>query len=193
MTDSIRRGLLAVAVSAKRTRKKLEEIEARAMVPGPQGEPGARGARGPEGLAGEPGAPGADGQQGPQGKDGQPGPQGPKGDKPDHEWAGTALRFEKPDGTWGEAVDLKGAPAKRGGGGGSAAPAQPAAPTSPVFTYTDGLLTSASYSDGSIKTMSYAAGQLTRVDFARPGQPTTRKTLTYNPDGTVGAVVESVL
>lgn len=33
---------------------------------------------------------------------------GLKGDKPDHEWNGTQLRFENPDDSWGEYVDLKG-------------------------------------------------------------------------------------
>jgi hypothetical protein len=36
------------------------------------------------------------------------GPQGPKGDKPAHDWSGTRLGFENPDGTWGNYVDLKG-------------------------------------------------------------------------------------
>lgn len=53
---------------------------------------------------------------------GEPGPPGPKGDKPDHEWNGTQLRFEKPDGGWGEYVDLRGPKGSRGdrgpGGGG---------------------------------------------------------------------------
>jgi len=60
----------------------------------------------------------AKGEPGPAGP---PGPQGPKGDKPAHEWKGTALRFENPDGTWGDAVDLRGPKGSRGssGGGGS--------------------------------------------------------------------------
>ncbi len=35
---------------------------------------------------------------------------GPQGDTPDHEWTGTELRFENPDGTWGTYVDLQGLP-----------------------------------------------------------------------------------
>lgn len=31
-----------------------------------------------------------------------------KGDIPDHYWSGTSLRFQKPDGSWGDFVDLKG-------------------------------------------------------------------------------------
>jgi hypothetical protein len=43
---------------------------------------------------------------------------------PDHEWIGTMLRFQKPDGDWGELVNLKGKDGARGprgpGGGGGA-------------------------------------------------------------------------
>jgi len=58
---------------------------------------------------------GKDGEQGPRGPEG---PQGPKGDKPKHEWRGSKLRFEKPDGTWGKYVDLQGPAGRRGGSGG---------------------------------------------------------------------------
>ena len=34
--------------------------------------------------------------------------QGDKGDPPAHEWQGTTLRFENPDGSWGQFVDLMG-------------------------------------------------------------------------------------
>jgi hypothetical protein len=45
---------------------------------------------------------------------------GQKGDMPGHQWDGTRIRFEKPDGSWGEWVDLRGtATAGAGGGGGS--------------------------------------------------------------------------
>lgn len=40
---------------------------------------------------------------------GEKGEKGDKGDMPAHEWSGTMLRFEKPDGSWGEFVDLQGA------------------------------------------------------------------------------------
>lgn len=42
------------------------------------------------------------------------GEDGDMGPMPDHEWDGTKLRFERPDGTWGEWVDLKG---EHSGGG----------------------------------------------------------------------------
>jgi hypothetical protein len=42
------------------------------------------------------------------------GGQGEKGDPPAHEWQGTALRFENPDGSWGQFVDLKGEKGDKG-------------------------------------------------------------------------------
>lgn len=42
------------------------------------------------------------------------GPQGVKGDKPLHQWAGTLLQFENPDGSWGASVDLKGEKGDKG-------------------------------------------------------------------------------
>lgn len=92
---------------------------------------GARGEKGEKGDRGEKGDIGATGKQGPAGKDGKtpkagvdfPLPKngldgkdgkdgksivGDKGDKPDHKWEGTKLMFEKPNGKWGKAVDLKG-------------------------------------------------------------------------------------
>ena len=36
------------------------------------------------------------------------------GDPPAHEWEGTALRFENPDGSWGQFVDLKGEKGEKG-------------------------------------------------------------------------------
>lgn len=41
-----------------------------------------------------------------------------EGHTPKHEWDGTKLRFEKPDGTWGKWVDLQGKPGKPGQGQG---------------------------------------------------------------------------
>lgn len=39
---------------------------------------------------------------------------GPKGDKPAHEWNGTSLSFENPDGSMGESVNLKGQKGDKG-------------------------------------------------------------------------------
>ncbi len=44
---------------------------------------------------------------------GQQGEKGDTGPMPNHDWSGTALRFENPDGTWGDRVDLKGEPGNR--------------------------------------------------------------------------------
>ncbi len=101
---------------------------------GPQGDVGPQGPIGPEGPQGVPGNAGRDGKvgaRGPAGKpgaDGEDGTQGPVGPMPDHQWSGTQLRFEEPDGSWGKYVDLKGPQgqpgANGGGGGGGITPVQ---------------------------------------------------------------------
>jgi hypothetical protein len=60
------------------------------------------------------------GDQGEQGERGGKGEQGETGPAPRHQWDGTRLRFERPDGTWGAWVDLKGAMGAAGSGGGGA-------------------------------------------------------------------------
>lgn len=71
-------------------------------------------------LTGPIGPEGPQGPQGERGPRGPEGPQGPIGPMPDHQWAGTSLRFEEPDGTWGKYVDLRGPAGVQGvpGGGG---------------------------------------------------------------------------
>ena len=102
------------------------------------------GETGPPGPPGPPGENGRDGQNGKDGKDGQrglkgdPGPKGdrgPPGPPPNHQWRGTELRFELPDGEWGEWVDLApltrpGASTLRGfiGGGSGGGTSQPGPP-----------------------------------------------------------------
>lgn len=95
---------------------------------GPQGERGEQGVRGERGEPGPVGADGKDGRPGRDGKDGRPGrdgkdgadgrdgKDGERGPMPDHEWKGTKLRFQKPEGGWGKFVDLKG---EKGAAGGS--------------------------------------------------------------------------
>lgn len=104
---------------------------------GDRGEKGERGLPGLDGKDGLDGKPGEDGKHGRDGKDGKTvvGPRGPKGDPgeqgemgetPDHQWRGTTLRFQKPDGSWGQFVELRG-PAGHGpigGGGGSSSSGQ---------------------------------------------------------------------
>jgi hypothetical protein len=50
---------------------------------------------------------------------GQQGDQGPRGPMPSHRWDGAKLQFERPDGTWGDAVDLRGPAGINAGSGGS--------------------------------------------------------------------------
>lgn len=55
---------------------------------------------------------------GPPGKPGKPGKDGKRGKTPNHEWNGTLIRFQKPDGTWGEFVNLQGPPGQNAAGAG---------------------------------------------------------------------------
>ena len=75
---------------------------------GPKGDPGIQGPEGPQGPQGEKGATGDPGPKGDQGEKGEKGDDGAQGLPPEHEWQGTALRFKEPDGSWGQAVDLRG-------------------------------------------------------------------------------------
>lgn len=75
---------------------------------GPKGNPGIQGAEGPQGPQGEPGPKGDTGARGATGATGPAGADGADGLPPEHEWQGTALRFKEPDGSWGQAVDLRG-------------------------------------------------------------------------------------
>ena len=52
-----------------------------------------------------------------RGERGEAGPKGDTGPMPKHEWQGTKLRFEQPDGKWGKLTDLKGATGKDGDAG----------------------------------------------------------------------------
>jgi hypothetical protein len=59
------------------------------------------------GAQGAQGATGAQGEAGPQGDRGVQGEQGAAGPSPQHAWDGTRLRFQNPDGAWGDYVDLR--------------------------------------------------------------------------------------
>ena len=63
---------------------------------------------------------------------------------------------------------------------------------SPAMTYVGGVLTRVDYASGNYKLMTYTSGLLTQVDYVR-GSATARKTLTYNPDGSLASVTESNL
>lgn len=89
---------------------------------GAKGEKGDQGERGADGINGKDGKDGLNGRDGIDGKDGKDGlngrngvdgltikgDKGDKGDIPKHEWKGTSLRFELPNGQWGKYVDLEG-------------------------------------------------------------------------------------
>jgi hypothetical protein len=82
-------------------------------VDGKDGKDGVDGADGIDGKDGKNGQDGKDGQDGKNGIDGKDGIdglsiKGDKGDKPNHEWKGTKLRFELPNGEWGKSIDLAG-------------------------------------------------------------------------------------
>lgn len=86
---------------------------------GERGDPGRDGVDGKNGADGKDGADGARGSRGPAGADGDDGERGPM---PDHQWNGTKLRFEEPDGEWGPYVDLKGDKGDKGSTGANGAP-----------------------------------------------------------------------
>jgi hypothetical protein len=105
---------------------------------GDRGEQGIQGIKGEKGDTGFNGMNGIDGEDGIDGKDGKDGEsiKGDKGDMPKHEWDGAALRFERPDGLWGEWVNLQGPKGRNGehgttysvfggGGGGTSTPTRP--------------------------------------------------------------------
>lgn len=79
---------------------------------GPQGPIGERGFPGVKGEQGPEGPMGPEGPEGPQGLIGFTGPRGLKGDMPRHEWRGTFIRFELPNGEWSDWVNLQGSPAE---------------------------------------------------------------------------------
>lgn len=81
---------------------------------------GPAGKDGMDGRDGKDGTNGKDGRDGRDGTNGRSGGRGPVGPMPEHEWKGTSLRFEEPDGEWGPYVNLKGEkgdPGRNGVGG----------------------------------------------------------------------------
>ena len=129
-----------------------------------------------KGDPGEPGPAGIDGKPGPAGEPGE------KGDKPAHQWRGTALRFEKPDGSWGQFVDLEGPRGPRGGGGSGAgfAPASlPILPDAPresdyLVLERDGIAYRVSI--GSLESI-FGRSELTPYSVTVNGEPVTVNTV----------------
>lgn len=110
-----------LAVLAKQLRELREALARLARLPGPagrDGRDGTNGAAGARGADGKEGPRGPAGPRGPRGESGPAGKDGERGPAPDHQWKSTKLRFQKPDGTWGKYVDLKGERGASGAGGG---------------------------------------------------------------------------
>lgn len=113
---------------------------------GAKGEKGDQGERGLQGVAGRDGLDGAQGPRGetgpagltgPKGEKGDQGPegfQGPRGTAPNHEWNGSKLRWQNPDGTWTDWADLQGAQGVTGPEGpvGEQGPVGPKGETGPT-------------------------------------------------------------
>lgn len=68
-----------------------------------------------------------------------------------------------------------------------------AAPVSRSLSWSAGQLVGVAYADGRSKAFAWSGEQLTRVDRITPGQPTQRADLSYNPDGTLAAIAQSVI
>ena len=49
------------------------------------------------------------------------------------------------------------------------------------------------YPDASTKSLIYTGDRLTQIDFLRTGYPGARKSLSYNPDGTLAAVAQTAI
>ena len=81
---------------------------------GLQGIQGESGYQGNQGLKGETGDRGEAGPKGDQGDTGLQGPKGSIGPVPAHNWDGTKLSFQLPNGLWGDFVELQGADGKEG-------------------------------------------------------------------------------
>ena len=84
------------------------------------------------------------------------------------------------------AAGIPGPPGPPGPGGGGAGE------TNPAFTYTDSRVSRIDYASGAHKLLTYAAGVLTQLDYV-VGAVTTRKTFTYNPDGSLAEITQEVL
>lgn len=112
-----------LAVIAKQLRELRDAFKSLSKQSGPAGKDGRDGVDGKDGVGirGERGAAGPRGPAGPRGepgRDGVDGKDGERGPAPDHQWKSTKLRFQKPDGTWGKYVDLKGERGASGAGSG---------------------------------------------------------------------------
>ena len=216
--DSNDRGIITLLARAVRDLR--EQFAALSREPGPPGKDGAPGKDGVDGkdgigirgLAGANGRDGADGRDGRDGVDGKDGERGPMGPMPKHEWKGTKLRFQKPDGGWGKYTDLKGerGPAGAtgvaiGGGGGSgwspsglpaASNAQP--PLRRELLYTAEKLSEVRiYQDGAtlseVRQLAYDGhGRLASITYRDGSMVVTHtRTLGYDGTGLLSAITDT--
>lgn len=137
-----------------------------------------KGDRGERGLKGE---------QGDQGEKGEKGVGVEKVTQPTQD----TMRIRLTDGKEFPITLPRGPRGPGGGGGGqSASSTTPTIkPKSPVFSYTDGLLTRIDYDDASYKLFTYDTGTLTRIDYVK-STGTTRKDFNYT-DGLLTSIVET--
>lgn len=160
---------------------------------------GETGVQGPQGLKGDTGETGPAGPQGLQGEAGPQGPAGPSGSN-----GLSAYEIAVINGFVGTQMEwldsLEGATGPQGVPGiqGPVGPQGPAGEdvfveSSPIFTYTDGLVTRVDYSSGNYKIFTYSSGVLVQLDYIRTTDPTIRKVFTYNPDGSLASISESIL
>jgi hypothetical protein len=126
------------------------------------------------------------------------GPKGDTGPAPEHQWRGTKLQFQNPDGTWGDLVDLKGKDGKSStsfvGVSSQTIPTAPAGGplVGPALTYNvAGQLVRVDYDDGRYKTLQYTGDTLESVTFFDTNV-TRQRTLNY-VDGRLIGVDEVVL
>lgn len=120
-----KRGIIKKIIEDKSFIREIERIASEAKmialsdrivqeIKGERGPRGFTGSQGPSGksIVGPVGPQGPKGDRGPQGIIGNRGPEGEKGEDgengrpPKHEYKPGMLRFENPDGTWGEWIDL---------------------------------------------------------------------------------------
>ena len=64
--------------------------------------------------------------------------------------------------------------------------------TEPTLTYAQGKVSRIDYSNGNYKIFTYNMDTLTHIDYT-VGTITTRKSFSYNPDGSLATVSETVL
>lgn len=199
-------------VLAREFKKLREDVKQVLQMPkgdkgdkGEKGDKGDPGSQGPQGLPGRDGKDGLDGRNGRDGRDGVNGADGADGIdgvsvvnaevtfdnalvlklSDGTEIDAGQIRVDVPSGTLivnnKQTADLSGLT------GGTQEE------TSPVFTYTSGVVSRIDYDSGNYKTFTYTSGVLTQLDYVIVGDSTIRKVFTYNEDGTLASIAETVV